>query len=246
MICSLEQKIKIKGRNMETKKITIALDGPAASGKSTLGERLAKELHYAYLDTGVMYRAVTLAVLQKGIDVNDEAAVTKVAELMDLNVTRPSIDDGRSNDIIMDGEDITWSIRTPDVERNVSKVSTYLGVRKAMTEQQRKIGKRGNIVMVGRDIGTVVMPDAEIKLYLDASTEERAKRRTLELLERGKQVTFNDILNDMIRRDKIDSSRKIAPLRPAEDALIINSSQMNAEEVYLYILKLIEEKYAYI
>lgn len=246
MICSLEQKIKIKGRNMETKKIAIALDGPAASGKSTLGERLAKELHYAYLDTGVMYRAVTLAVLKKGIDVNDEAAVTKVAELMDLNVTRPSIEDGRSNDIIMDGEDITWSIRTPDVERNVSKVSTYMGVRKAMTEQQRKIGKRGNIVMVGRDIGTVVMPDAEIKLYLDASTEERAKRRTLELLERGKQVTFNDILNDMIRRDKIDSSRKIAPLRPADDALIINSSQMNAEEVYLYILKLIEEKFAYI
>lgn len=231
---------------METKKIAIALDGPAASGKSTLGERLAKELHYAYLDTGVMYRAVTLAVLKKGIDVNDEAAVTKVAELMDLNVTRPSIEDGRSNDIIMDGEDITWSIRTPDVERNVSKVSTYMGVRKAMTEQQRKIGKRGNIVMVGRDIGTVVMPDAEIKLYLDASTEERAKRRTLELLERGKQVTFNDILNDMIRRDKIDSSRKIAPLRPADDALIINSSQMNAEEVYLYILKLIEEKFAYI
>lgn len=246
MICSPELKIKIEGRDMEVKKITIALDGPAASGKSTLGERLAKELHYAYLDTGVMYRAVTLAVLKKGIDVNDETAVTKAAELMDLNVTRPSINDGRSNDIIMDGEDITWSIRTPDVERNVSKVSTYLGVRKAMTEQQRKIGKRGNIVMVGRDIGTVVMPDAEIKLYLDASTEERARRRTLELLERGKQVTFNDILNDMIRRDEIDSSRKIAPLRPAEDALIINSSQMNAEEVFNYILRIIEKKFAYI
>ena len=231
---------------MEVKKITIALDGPAASGKSTLGERLAKELQYAYLDTGVMYRAVTLAVLNKGIDVNDEQSVTRVAELMDLNVTLPSANDGRSNDIIMDGEDITWAIRTSDVERNVSRVSAYPGVRTAMTAQQRKIGKRGNIVMVGRDIGTVVMPDAEIKLYLDASTEERAKRRTLELLERGKSVTFDEILKDLIRRDEIDSSRKIAPLRPADDALIINSSQMNAEEVFDYILKLIEEKYAYI
>ena len=181
---------------MEVKKITIALDGPAASGKSTLGERLAKELHYAYLDTGVMYRAVTLAVLNKGIDVNDEQSVTRVAELMDLNVTLPSANDGRSNDIIMDGEDITWAIRTSDVERNVSRVSAYPGVRTAMTAQQRKIGKRGNIVMVGRDIGTVVMPDAEIKLYLDASTEERAKRRTLELLERGKSVTFEEILKE--------------------------------------------------
>ena len=231
---------------MEVKKITIALDGPAASGKSTLGERLARELQYAYLDTGVMYRAVTLAVLKKGIDVNDEQSVTRVAELMDLNVTLPSVNDGRSNDIIMDGDDITWAIRTSDVERNVSRVSAYPGVRTAMTAQQRKIGKRGNIVMVGRDIGTVVMPDAEIKLYLDASTEERAKRRTLELLERGKSVTFDEILKDMIRRDEIDSSRKIAPLRPADDALIINSSQMNAEEVFDYILKLIEEKYAYI
>ena len=227
---------------MINKKITIALDGPAASGKSTLGENLAKKLNFTYLDTGVMYRAVTLAVLKMKANVDDEEQVTDIAEKMDLNFTPPSIDDGRSNDILLEGEDVTWAIRTIDVEKHVSKVSAYSGVRKAMTEQQRKIGKQGNIVMVGRDIGTVVLPDAEIKLYLDASTEERARRRYLELIARGKQVSLDVILNDMLRRDQIDSSRKIAPLKPAEDALIVDSDNLNAEEVYNYIMKIIEKK----
>lgn len=226
---------------METS-FTITLDGPAASGKSTLGERLAEALDFMYLDTGVMYRAVTLAVLKKNVDVNDEGLVTKVAEEMDLDIHPATIDDGRSNDVILGKEDVTWEIRLPDVEAHVSQVSAYKGVRVAMTKKQREIGNRGSIVMVGRDIGTVVLPDAEIKLYLDASVEERAKRRYLELINRGKQATYEGVLDDLKRRDKIDSSRAIAPLRPAEDAFMIDSDNLNAEEVFQFIFNLISEK----
>jgi cytidylate kinase len=225
---------------MEKKSFTITLDGPAASGKSTLGERLAKSLNFMYLDTGVMYRAVTLAAIKKNIDISDEMMVTKVAEEMDLDIHPATIEDGRSNDIILDGYDVTWEIRLPDVESNVSQVSAYKGVRIAMTEKQREIGNRGKIVMVGRDIGTVVLPEAEIKLYLDASVEERAKRRYLELVKRGKEVSFESVLDDLKRRDNIDSSREIAPLRPAEDAIMIDSDNMNAEEVFEYIHGLVQ------
>jgi len=227
---------------MDKKSFTITLDGPAASGKSTLGERLAESLDFMYLDTGVMYRAVTLAVLKKNVNVNDESLVTKVSEEMDLDIHPATIDDGRSNDVILDREDVTWEIRLPDVEAHVSQVSAYKGVRVAMTKKQREIGNRGGIVMVGRDIGTVVLPDAEIKLYLDASVEERAKRRYLELINRGKQASYESVLEDLKRRDKIDSSRAIAPLRPAEDAIMIDSDCMNAEEVFQFIFNLVKEK----
>ncbi len=226
---------------MKKKSFTITLDGPAASGKSTLGERLAESLDFLYLDTGVMYRAVTLAVLKKNVDVNDEGLVTKVAEEMDLDIHQATIDDGRSNDVILDHEDVTWEIRLPDVEAHVSQVSAYKGVRVAMTNKQREIGNRGGIVMVGRDIGTVVLPDAEIKLYLDASVEERAKRRYLELINRGKQASYESVLEDLRRRDKIDSSRAIAPLRPAEDAIMIDSDHLNAEEVFQFIFNFVKE-----
>ena len=227
---------------MKKKSFTITLDGPAASGKSTLGERLAESLGFMYLDTGVMYRAVTLAVLKKNVDVNDEGLVTKVAEEMDLDIHPATIDDGRSNDVILEQEDVTWEIRLPDVEAHVSQVSAYKGVRVAMTKKQREIGNRGGIVMVGRDIGTVVLPDAEIKLYLDASVEERAKRRYLELINRGKQAYYESVLDDLKRRDKIDSSRVIAPLRPADDAIMIDSDHMDAEEVFQFIFNLVKEK----
>ena len=224
---------------MEPKYKTIALDGPAASGKSTLGERLAKTLGYIYLDTGVMYRAVTLAALKANVDINDENSVNRIAETLDLDVRPPSIEDGRSNDVILDHEDVTWEIRQGEVERNVSQVSAYRGVRVAMTEKQREFGRRGRVVMVGRDIGTVVLPDADLKLYLDASVEERANRRYLELIDRGKQITFDEILADMQRRDKIDSTRAIAPLKAAEDAKIVDSDHLDAEQVYQFILDLI-------
>jgi cytidylate kinase len=224
---------------MKPKYNTIALDGPAASGKSTLGERLANTLGYIYLDTGVMYRAVTLAALKANIDIKNEVLVTTIAENMDLDVRAPSKTDGRSNDIILEGQDVTWEIRQPNVESNVSQVSAYRGVRVAMTAKQREIGKRGQIVMVGRDIGTVVLPDADLKIYLDASVEERARRRFLELVNRGKDAMFETIMTDMQRRDQIDSTRSIAPLKPAVDAKIVNSDQMTVEEVYQYILEMV-------
>lgn len=227
---------------MGNKLFTITLDGPAASGKSTLGERLASSLNFMYLDTGVMYRAVTLAAQKRKVDVNDENLVTRVAEEMDLDIHPATIEDGRSNDVILDGKDVTWEIRLPEVEAHVSQVSAYKGVRVAMTNKQREIGNRGGIVMVGRDIGTVVLPDAEIKLYLDASVEERAKRRYLELIHRGKQASYDSVLADLQRRDKIDSSRTIAPLKPADDAILVDSDHMNADEVFQFIYDLVKNK----
>jgi len=209
----------------------IAIDGPAASGKSTVAEKLAAELGYLYFDTGVMYRAVTLAALRKLGSVEDEQAVSQLAQEVRIDVNPPGRSDGRLYDVLLDGEDVTWSIRQPDVDRNVSQVSAYPQVRIAMTEQQRRVGQRGNVVMVGRDIGTVVFPEAELKIYLDASVEERARRRYEELRKRGQDVTYEDILKDMKRRDSMDSSREIAPLRAAEDAVILNTDGLSICEV---------------
>jgi CMP/dCMP kinase len=209
----------------------IAIDGPAASGKSTLGEKLAERLGYLYFDTGVMYRAVTWAALQAFSDVEDEIKVTALANQVQIDVRSPSIADGRKSDVLLDGKDITWSIRSTAVDANVSQVSAYPGVRQAMTEQQRRIGLRGQVVMVGRDIGTVVLPDAALKIYLDASVEERARRRFMELEERGERVSFDDILAAMRLRDQIDSTRAVAPLRPAEDAVILSTDGIDIEEV---------------
>ncbi len=209
----------------------IAIDGPAASGKSTVALRLAAELGYLYFDTGVMYRAATLAALRRLHSVEDEAAVTALAREIDIDVQPPSVADGRMYDVLLDGEDVTWAIRTPEVEANVSQVSAYPGVRQALTEQQRAIGRRGAVVMVGRDIGTVVFPEADLKIYLDATVEERARRRYHEICARGDQACYEDILAAMKRRDTIDSTRAVAPLRPAQDAVIVNTDGMSIEDV---------------
>lgn len=209
----------------------IAIDGPSASGKSTLGQKLAQALGYLYIDTGVMYRAVTWLALQGGMDIGDEAAITHLAEQTQIDIQPPSKQDGRAYDVIVDGQDITWDIRRHEVEEQVSPVSAYAGVRKALSAQQRRIGGRGNVVMVGRDIGTVVLPEAELKIYLDASVEERAHRRYLELLQRHAPADYDEILRAMRRRDRIDSTRKVAPLRPARDALILCSDGLDAEQV---------------
>ncbi len=216
----------------------IAIDGPAASGKTTIGERLAKKFGYLLFDTGNMYRAVTWAALQELGGVDDEHKVTELARRVVIDVQPPSVDDGRMADVLLDGMDITWEIRSPEVDASVSPVSAYRGVREEMTAQQRRIGLRGGVVMVGRDIGTVVLPEAELKLYLDASPEVRAKRRYLEILARGGKANYTDILKGLRRRDKIDSSREVAPLKPASDAVTIDTDQMSIDEVVEKILAL--------
>lgn len=210
----------------------IAIDGPAASGKSTLGCKLAEALGYLYFDTGVMYRAVTWAALEKGIPPTDKPALTELAEQVKIDVLPPSVPDGRTSDVLLDGRDITRDIRRPEVDANVSPISAIPGVRKALTEQQRRIGKRGRVVMVGRDIGTVVFPEAGLKIFLVASVEERANRRYQEALQRGEKVTYESILAGLRRRDQIDSTREVAPLLKAEDAIVINSEGLNIEQVF--------------
>jgi cytidylate kinase len=220
----------------------IAIDGPAASGKSTLGQNLAQVLGYLYFDTGVMYRAVTWLALKQGIDIGDELAITRLAEHAQIDVRPPSVQDGRAYDVIVDEQDITWDIRRHEIDGNVSPVSAYIGVRKALSAQQRRIGERGKVVMVGRDIGTVVLPDAELKIYLDASVEERACRRYEELRERGEPADYEAILHAMQRRDQIDSQRQVAPLRPADDAYILRSDGLNIEQVFERAKALVYEK----
>jgi cytidylate kinase len=210
---------------------TIAIDGPAASGKSTIGELLAKNLGYLYFDTGVMYRAVTAVAMAEGVPIADEAAVTALSERIRIDFLPPEVQDGRQFTIYANGRDITWAIRERSVDANVSPVSAYPGVRRAMTEQQRRIGQRGHIVMVGRDIGTVVLPEADLKIFLDATEEERARRRYRERLQRGEKVEYQDVLKEIRRRDEIDSSRSVAPLKQAQDAIYIDSTHLTIPQV---------------
>jgi cytidylate kinase len=217
----------------------ITIDGPAASGKSTLGARLAKYLGYLYFDTGVMYRAVTWVALQRSIAIDDEAAITRLAEELSIEVQPPSQPDGRAYDVLADGQDVTWDIRRPEVDANVSPVSVYAGVRAALTAQQRRIGLRGRVVMVGRDIGTVVLPEADLKIYLDASAEERARRRYQELLGRGEPADYERILANVRDRDRIDSTREVAPLCAAPDAVILDSDRLDADQVLQRAIELV-------
>jgi cytidylate kinase len=221
---------------------TVAIDGPAASGKSTIGELLARRLGFLYFDTGVMYRAVTWAALDRGISIEDEAAVTALAEALHIDVRPPTIDDGRQYTVLADDMDITWEIRTPEVNAAVSPVSAYAGVRKEMVRQQRRVAQGGRIVMAGRDIGTVVLPGADIKIYLDATVEERARRRWLEERERGNESDLDGVLDAMRRRDEIDSSREVSPLMAAEDAIVVDSTEMSIEQVVAEVERLIATK----
>jgi cytidylate kinase len=220
----------------------IAIDGPAASGKSTVGEILAARFGYLFFDTGVMYRAVTWIARTRLNGVSDEAAVTALAESVQIDVCPPSRADGRKYDVMVEGKDVTWEIRSPEVEADVSQVSAYPGVRQAMSAQQRRIGLRGKVVMVGRDIGTVVLPEAGLKIYLDASVEVRARRRYEETLLRGQPADYKEILAAMRKRDRTDSSRKVAPLKPALDAVILDTDQISAEEVVQIVIEKLDTR----
>ena len=223
---------------------SIAIDGPAASGKSTVAQRLAEQIGFVFFDTGVMYRAVTFAALDHGLDLQQDEVVTDLAESLDLDISSPSIDDGRQADVLIDGADHTWDIRLPDVDANVSRVSAIQGVRDELSRQQRKIGERGGVVMVGRDIGTVVLPEACLKIYLDASAEERARRRYEESKSRGEVLDYEQVLADIRRRDKIDSTREIAPLRAAEDAVHIHSDGLSVAAIVQQIAELYAQRVA--
>ncbi len=217
----------------------IAIDGPAASGKSTVGEKLAAELGYLFFDTGLMYRAITWAALERLHSVEDEAAVSALANAVVIDVLPPSKQDDRQCDVLLDGEDVTWEIRKSRVESNVSQVAAYPEVRKAMTAQQRRIAQRGKVVMVGRDIGTVVCPDAGLKIFLVASVEVRAQRRLDEILLRGDTASYDSILHSMRRRDKIDSTRALAPLMAADDAVIIDTNDLTIDQVLEQVRRLL-------
>jgi CMP/dCMP kinase len=224
-----------------TRPSTITIDGPAASGKSTVGGRLAERLGYVYLDTGVLYRAVTWAALNRGITIEDEPAVTALARRLRIEVILPTYEDGRQYTVLADGQDVTWEIRRPEVDLGVSPVSAYAGVRRALTRQQRRIGARGRIVMVGRDIGTVVLPDADLKIYLDATLAERAGRRYREIVARDGTADYEQVLASVRRRDEIDSSRDLSPLQAAEDAIVIDTTLLGVEEVLAQVMTLVEE-----
>jgi CMP/dCMP kinase len=221
----------------------IAIDGPAGSGKSTIGEQLARRLGYLYIDTGAMYRAVAWLALQEGVDVNDGPALARLAQHAGIVISHPHIDDGRQYTVTVHGHDVTWDIRNAAVTRVVSPVSAHPEVRAILIAQQREMAKQvAGIVMVGRDIGAVVLPDADLKIYLTASLQERTRRRYAELVERlGEQnpelPSMEEVLVDIHHRDEIDHDN----MRPAEDAIVIVTDNLSVPQVLEVICSYLEE-----
>jgi len=220
----------------------IAIDGPVASGKSAVGKRLADKLGYLFFDTGTMYRAVTCLALRELGSAPDAAAVAALAARVHIDVQPPTVDDGRDSTILADGEDLTWAIRRPEVENNVSLVAALPDVRRILTEQMRRVGLRGRVVMVGRDVGTVILPEADLKIFLVASTEARAQRRFAEVQARGEARRYEEILANLRDRDQLDSSRAVAPLRPAADAIEVDTTHLDLSGVVEVIEKLVMAK----
>jgi cytidylate kinase len=218
--------------------LIVAIDGPSGAGKSTLAKRVARELGFTYLDTGAMYRALALKILRQGLNLEDSA---KLAELVD-STEIDLVESGGTLKVVLDGTNVSDLIRTPEVSQMASKGSAFPVVRKRMLNLQRRLGKKGNVVAEGRDIGTVIFPHADVKIYLDASVEERARRRYEELRKAGRAISYDDTVREMEERDKRDTERELAPLRKAEDAVVIDSSALDAEEVAETVLRVIQSK----
>lgn len=230
-------------------KIVIAIDGPAAAGKSTTARLVAERLGYLHVDTGAMYRAMTLKVLLCGIDPNDVAEVEKLAEQTEIRLERDTgtpaeVSNGRqagSLRVFVDGNDVTDEIRRPEVDRAVSAVSSYKKVREVMVREQRRMGEHGGIVLEGRDIGTVVFPDADLKIYMVANVEERARRRQKELAAQGITTSLDDLVKEIVTRDEKDSRRALSPLRKADDAIILDTSTMTVDQQVEFITRKAKE-----
>lgn len=220
--------------------INIAIDGPAGAGKSTIAKKLAQELGYVYVDTGAMYRAMAYYFLQQGIDKTDEAAINAAVDGADVTIRYV---DG-AQQVLLNGEDVTGSLRSEQVGNMASNTSVYPAVRIKLVALQQKLAQTTNVIMDGRDIGTCVLPDAQVKIYLTASVGTRAKRRYDELVEKGEQPDLEKIEADIEERDYRDMHREMSPLRQADDAVLVDSSEMNIEQVVSAILEIVKEKQA--
>ncbi len=220
------------------RKPVVAIDGPAGAGKSTVARQVSKELGYIYIDTGAMYRAVTLKALRQGISMKDEQALTELAKKTDIKISYCD----HTQIIYMDGEDVSAEIRSPRVSQNVSLVAKVPGVRLEMVRLQRELAKGGGIIMDGRDIGSYVLPDADCKIFLTASAAERARRRARDLRDAGYEVDLTQLEQEIAWRDKIDSTREMAPLIQAEGAILIDTSEMSFDEVVQKIKECIEQQ----
>lgn len=218
--------------------ISVAIDGPSGAGKSTVARAAAMRLGYVYVDTGAMYRAIGLAVCRRGIDGEDAAGIAAVLPELTIQL---AYENGMQH-VLLCGEDVSDAIRTPEIAYYASKVSAVPAVRQFLLETQRNMAKSGNILMDGRDIGTVILPDAPVKIFLTASAETRAGRRYLELREKGQQVTRESVLHDVVERDRQDMTRAVAPLRQAADAVLLDTSDMTLEQSIQAVLQIIEKK----
>ncbi len=227
-----------KERNF--KMISIAIDGPSGSGKSTVAKAVASKLGYLYVDTGAIYRTVGLFAKKMGIDPKDEKTLGANLDKVDIELKWV---DGLQH-VFLSGEDVSGEIRTPEMSMYASDVSALGVVRAFLLEMQRDFAKKNNVIMDGRDIGTVVLPEADVKIFMFANAEARAERRYKELIEKGKTVTYDEVLSDMLQRDKNDSERAIAPCKPAEDAVMFDNSKTNLEESIEKVLEIINEKVA--
>lgn len=219
------------------RRICVAIDGPAAAGKSTISKIVAKKLGFTYIDTGAMYRAFTYYVIKKGVDPKDEKASCALIPEVNIELHK----DGT---VICSGEDVTKVIREPLVSSNVSYIASYKDIRLALVELQRKMAEKDSVIMDGRDIGTYVLPNADVKIYQVASVEKRAERRYKENQEKGIPCTYEDVVADVEKRDRIDSSRAFAPLKPADDAIHLDTSDLTIEEVVDAVNKIIDQKLA--